>query len=156
MELNEATVRDLLTGSNRHSPIDPNETSYDGLSFKTKTLYFTIRGHKVKIRMPGMFVISRLSGSDTEKVKTALTDDIRVSCSCPDFGFGGFKYIGTELDYTIGKEQRFPGIRNPYLHGTICKHLEWVLRNIDSKVPAISRDLEQSRRSGYRTIRRDI
>lgn len=152
--LSEATVRELLSGSNRNKPIEPKEVSYDGLSFRTKTLYFTVRGHLVRVRMPGMFVISRLRGSDQDKLRTALTDDIMVSCGCPDYGFGGFKYIGTELDYSISKEDRSPNINNPYLHGTVCKHLNYVLRNLDKRIPEISADLEKSRRNGYVAIRR--
>jgi len=56
-----------------------------------------------------------------------IKSDVRLFCNCPDFSFGGFSYIITQLDTHLEREDRFPHIKNPGLEGTVCKHLIAVL-----------------------------
>lgn len=57
-----------------------------------------------------------------------LGSNILVHCNCPAHLYWGRKYIMTELDTALEPEPRFPGIRNPGLEGTVCKHLVSILR----------------------------
>lgn len=59
-----------------------------------------------------------------------LSSDILVDCSCPDFIFGGYKYIATLKKYSLEKETRKPQIRNPKLQGSVCKHLHKLIYDI--------------------------
>lgn len=56
-----------------------------------------------------------------------LDGDIKVFCDCPSFIYGGFAYINTQLDTSLESEDRYPGIKNPGLEGTVCKHLLAIL-----------------------------
>ena len=53
--------------------------------------------------------------------------DIKLSCDCPDFLYGGFAYIAHKLGYGLISETRPPNVRNRTLKGTVCKHLLAVL-----------------------------
>lgn len=58
----------------------------------------------------------------------ALTyDDIRVSCSCPDFKYR-FAYVASINDYNFEEPELIPAkIRNPNNNGSTCKHIVKVL-----------------------------
>lgn len=66
--------------------------------------------------------------SKKDIMRLMLQGDISLYCSCPDFLYRGFKYIGHNTGYGIYRETRFPKIRNPNLEGTVCKHLGSVLQ----------------------------
>ena len=57
-----------------------------------------------------------------------LHSELKLGCNCPAWLYQGYQYIGTELEYVLEQEPRFPEIRNPSLEGTVCKHLISVLR----------------------------
>jgi hypothetical protein len=77
-------------------------------------------------------------------VNLLLNGDISVFCSCPDFLYRGYKYMGYKTGYGIYKENRFPKIRNPRLEGTVCKHMIAVLQVLSSNWVRINKDLVQS------------
>lgn len=74
--------------------------------------------------------------------------------NCPDFLYGGFKYIGTQLDYSAFREDRPPVVRNPDEEGTVCKHLKHLLARIDDYASDVAADLARSREDGYTAINR--
>jgi len=61
--------------------------------------------------------------------------DITIRCSCPDFLYRGYSYMGDQLGYLYGlpREKRFPKRNNPNLKLAVCKHsdiaLEHLLKN---------------------------
>ena len=63
--------------------------------------------------------------------------DWHCRCNCPASQFWGYNYEATAMRYLYGvpRENRFPKIRNPNLHGTICKHtdkvIQWILSHKD-------------------------
>lgn len=66
---------------------------------------------------------SDITMSDEERLKYAMVSgDVKVQCTCEDFTYKGFAYMGTELDYSLHDESRFPKFRNPNLEGSVCKH----------------------------------
>ena len=69
---------------------------------------------------------------DWNKIKAdypeLLNSELKLGCNCPAWVYQGYQYIGTELDYVLEPEHRFPEIRNPDLEGTCCKHLIATLR----------------------------
>jgi hypothetical protein len=97
-----------------------------------------------------------------DKVRLAMNGDVAVRCTCPAFSFWGPAYILTQLDagapgkikYAVGKdgrtnevpEPRFPGVRNPALRGTVCKHLDLVFEVVGAHWNSVERDL---RNQGY-------
>jgi len=64
--------------------------------------------------------------------------DIRVHCNCPAYKWWGWSYISTQVGYKFGKRQDiFPKIRNPRLHGSVCKHLINALGALPFNVPVL-------------------
>ncbi len=64
--------------------------------------------------------------------------DLRVVCNCPAFKWWGYAYIASQLTYKFGRAQEiFPGVRNPMLRGTVCKHLIRVLQVLPFHVPSL-------------------
>ncbi len=83
--------------------------------------------------------------SHKDIIRLMLQGDISVHCSCPDFLFRGFKYMGHNLGYGIYRETRFPRIRNPQLEGTICKHLAKVFQIYMLSWSRISKDMQKTK-----------
>ncbi|KKN96883.1 hypothetical protein LCGC14_0165270 [marine sediment metagenome] len=81
-----------------------------------------------------------------QKVNLAVSGDLKVHCDCPAFQYWGYNYVLTQLDTSGGNEKRFPGIRNPRLRGTICKHLDASLRALPFWINNIASELK---RAGY-------
>jgi hypothetical protein len=133
------------------------EIYYGGMSHRTaksriKTIYFdTIdkdgsgKNRRVKVQIPDYRQISKDKKMSTkEKLEMTLEDgDVKMDCSCPDFLYKGYKYIGTEKEYSIKPETIPPYVRNPNLEGTLCKHGLAVLLNIDKYINQISNDIDQ-------------
>lgn len=154
----EFSAVELSQQSNRgKNPFEPYQIRYLGFSFRTKILWFNTGKYRQKISIPDLKIVSKMKGDDTEKVGIAIEGDIQVHCTCPDFHYGGFKYMGTMLDYSRNKETRFPHIRNPKLNGSVCKHLTHLLQELPRFQDAIIRDIEQARRNNYKsTLSEDI
>jgi hypothetical protein len=75
-----------------------------------------------------------------EAVQLAVeAGDIKTHCNCPDFLYGGFKYMADELSYGTRTEKRFPGINNPDLEGSVCKHTLAVLEGLNGYVDKIAK-----------------
>ncbi len=83
----------------------------------------------------------------TEKdiIRVMLQGDIKVYCSCKDFHYKGFKYMGHQMGWGIYREDRFPKIRNPKLEGTVCKHLLKVFEVYMLNWSKISKDMKKSK-----------
>jgi len=145
----EVTVKEITDMNTRFNAFTPKAIKYTGMQFRTKTLYWKTGKYEQKVRIPDLAVISRLKGDDEEKVWMALNQgDVLVNCTCPDFTFGGFKYIATELGFSIEKETRFPKINNPNVDGSVCKHLDYLLNNINDFNSEIVSDLKDIRKQG--------
>ena len=57
-------------------------------------------------------------------------DGLRIECSCPDWLYGGYKYMATKGGYNYGTpEYRPPKRNNPLERGSMCKHLASVITN---------------------------
>jgi len=88
---------------------------------------------KVMVQLSELKDISRTKkDSLKDKLMMAVeSGDLNVSCTCPDYLYGGYKYMAGQLDYSMGrKETRSPDVRNPDLKGTVCKHILAVLNNM--------------------------
>ncbi len=145
-ELNEASPAELVSGSNRAGRrFVPLRAEYLGLSFRKKELRFAVGKYRLTVAVPALKVVSRLKGSDLDKLSAALGDDVRVHCTCPDFRYGGFQYVGTQLDYSLRTEDRFPSVRNPKEEGTVCKHLTYLLGQLDHYTDDVAADIARSR-----------
>lgn len=83
MQLAEASAAELVDGSNRGGrAFEPRRVEYVGMSFRRKILRFKVGKYDVEVRLPDLKVISKMKGSDEEKIKTALAGDIKVDCTC--------------------------------------------------------------------------
>lgn len=81
-----------------------------------------------------------------EKVRLALTGDVKISCTCPAYLYFGYKYILTQVDANEAHpENRFPKIRNPKLKGTMCKHCYTALSVLPMNWNSIARDIENKK-----------
>lgn len=149
----EVNIDELLSmGTRRQNLFTPYKSEYIAFSFDAKNAYFKTGNHFQTIKFEDIKSISRLKGTDEEKVRMALDSDIKVNCSCEDWIFGGFKYMGTIMDYSIYKEKRKPSIKNPNEDGTVCKHLNYVLEHIDDSIENIVKDIQTARENGYRVV----
>lgn len=110
-------------------------TQYKGVLDKKGWIKFVTESQYTKGKYYYQY-IKLLDMKDLEAVKEyskrdimrlMLSGDIAVYCSCPDYLYRGFKYMGKKDKYGIYNETRYPKIRNPKLEGTVCKHLGVVL-----------------------------
>lgn len=148
--LNEASIRELLSDSNRgKNPLKSKAIKYKGFAFRSKNVYFEIGDYEQTVKLQDLKIVSKMSGDDKDKVSMAMDGDIKVMCTCPDFLYGGFKYIGTVLDYSTHPENRFPEIKNPNEEGTVCKHLHHLLKHVHEYVDDIVEDIESSRKTKW-------
>jgi hypothetical protein len=73
--------------------------------------------------------------------------NLKVHCTCPAFTFWGSQYILTQQDAAIVPEVRFPHVRNPYLKGLVCKHLNRTLRVLPFHLGDIARAVADERKN---------
>lgn len=69
--------------------------------------------------------------------------DIKLDCTCPSFLYWGYQYILTVLDAAINPETRPPKERNPKETGSVCKHLNRVLRVLPFHMGEIANAMKQ-------------
>jgi hypothetical protein len=153
----EAKITDLMSLYNRNRDVH-FQIDFKGLSYRTKTFVFDIRSaqakgadkiYEVRLRLLDFKHISRMRGPMEDKLRLAVESEIKINCECSDYLFGGYKYIGTQLDYAIRPENRPPDIRNPDQDGTMCKHLFFLLSNIESFEPDMVRTLNAAKDYAY-------
>lgn len=157
--LNEANSNDLVSGTIRKTTLtkpEYNNARVVKYLHRTKNFTFNIKKYFVNLRLTEIPVIGRLKGKDEEKLDIGLSSEIKVSCTCPDFLYGGFKYIGTQLSYSTHKENRPPDIRNPRQAGTVCKHVGHILNNIDKFKPEMVDFIKRSREGKYKVVSENV
>lgn len=149
-QIDEATITDLLALSTRDSE-EIFGVRLQSVNFKTKRLVFEVGKYLVTLVLPDFNIISRLKGSDIEKLRTALQGDIKVNCTCDDFKYR-FRYVADQYGASTRKESRPPKITNPELDGAICKHITYLLTHIDKFEGHIAMSLDKSRENRYRKV----
>jgi len=155
-KINEFSAKELIKNSIRKKTLsgsgysNARPTKY---LHRTKNFVFRIKDYDVNIRLEELPVISKMKGSDADKLDMALGGDIKVGCTCPDYSYGGWKYIGTQLDYSTYKENRPPDVRNPKQDGTICKHIGHILSNISKFKPKMLELMSKSRDQKYKVVK---
>lgn len=153
--INEATRKELLDGADkaRKARAKNLTTRYRGvthargwIAFETSSQYTPGKKYTQYIKLneaKDMKYFKEFKKSDI--IRLFLTGDLSVYCNCPDFKYFGFKYMGTQMGYSIFKENRFPKIRNPKLEGTVCKHLICVLSVLNNNWMSIAKDMKNSK-----------
>jgi len=142
----EMKKRQLLSQAHKKRRLRINEVSlqYDGayledgiinIAFKTTT---SKKGTTYNQLIQILDVNNKI---DKNNLLKSLKGNLKVDCSCPDYLYKGFKYIGTVKDYAIEDEDIKPIETNPELKGSVCKHLLAILINIEKYVPQILEDL---------------
>ena len=104
------------------------------------------KSHIVKLQIPDYRDISHLRKniSTPEKLQLSIeAGNIKVDCSCEDYRFKGYKYMGTQLGYSIKNEDREPKITNPTFEGSVCKHILAIVQNADKFYDQASKDIEE-------------
>ena len=153
--MNEANTRDLVSGTIRKKNLTGSEYGNARVIkylHRTKNFTFHIKEYFVNVRVSEIPVIGRLKGTDSEKLDIGLSSDIKVNCTCPDFVYGGFNYIGTQLSYATHKENRPPSTRNPGQDGTVCKHIGHILNNMSKYKPQMLDFMKRSRDGEYKVV----
>lgn len=164
--LTEETYRDLLRGTDpgfiHHSQhaaeIRRMGVRYEGSDFDTVRFTSPSETAKGRYRWNQTIVLQDLPDAmemeDLKlqgKVNLAVSGDLKVHCDCPAYTYWGYNYTLTQIGASGGNEKRFPGIRNPRLRGTVCKHLDGVLRVFPFWINNIASDL---RRQGHGDVAR--
>lgn len=103
----------------------------------SKTLYFKVksrtipnRKYLVTVKIDPKFFITLPSNSKKLTSKKVAKLKVKVHCNCPDFLYGGFKYLAYINNYGTKKELRYPIRNNPNLKGSVCAHILPVLQNL--------------------------
>lgn len=152
LRIDESTRKELLGDmeARRQGRASQYAAIYQDTNPLDYTTYFIADGNKQTkwnqtVQLGEMKWLMKQKDLDIgQMVQLALTGDVKVFCNCPDYLYGGFKYMGTELDYNLGtKEKRFPSMRNPNLEGTVCKHLFRVLTQLPMHYPVIRKKLSE-------------
>lgn len=102
-----------------------------------------------QIRLRDYSQISRLRKNLTfeEKIKTSIeAGDVEVYCNCPDFLYKGYEWMADAGDYGIKTQNIPPNVNNPNLDGSVCKHLNAVMDNMNSYIPKIVSEWEKYNR----------
>lgn len=153
--INEASRKELISGADaaRLARSKKLTTKYIGvtnsrgwITFKTNSQYTPGKKYTQYIKLneaKDMKYFKEFNKRDI--VRLFLSGDLSVWCSCPDFKYHGFKYMGYQMGYGIYKENRYPKIRNPRLEGTVCKHLLCVLAVLNMNWSTIAKDMQRSK-----------
>ncbi len=88
------------------------------------------------------------------RARAIIGGEIRVHCACKSFLYWGYKYIDTTIDAAIEKEGRAPDIRNPQRRGTLCKHLDGILRVLPFYAAEYSRFMPDKGSGGPQVVRK--
>lgn len=85
-----------------------------------------------------------------EKVRLAITGNLKLHCNCPAFLYYGYDYILSQLDARAhGEENRFPRIKNPHLQGVMCKHCLKVMEAFPYNWTRAASDIQNNRFMRY-------
>jgi hypothetical protein len=153
--INEASRRELLDGADyaRKQRAKKLHTRYMGVSQHRGWITFQTNSQYT----PGIKYTQYVKINDAKDMKyfkefnkrdiirLFLSGDLSVHCTCPDYKFRGFKYMGYQMGYGIFKEMRYPKIRNPHLEGTVCKHLICVLGVLTTNWMSIAKDMQKTK-----------
>lgn len=143
-ELYEASVADLRRDVDKARKLrsKPIATKFIDVGKE-----WTVTLHSTSITTPGVDYFTqkirpkkriRTENMTLKKLREIFNGDVVLECDCPDFLYGGFRYMGSEDGYVLGKrEKRFPEVKNPRLKGSVCKHTSNALDVIKANLPAI-------------------
>lgn len=159
MKLEEITLRDIQRKQERVKILKSTSCRvfYWGIRLTPVknylTLYFkcldrrgTKRKHLVRIVLEDYptYLETYKDLKPEEIIKKALLlGNCKVHCSCENFLYQGLTYLAFKKGYGIVNEPRFPGIKNPQLKGSICKHLSSVLNRSPLFLKSYLLDLEK-------------
>jgi hypothetical protein len=154
VELYEAFVKELIKGadSGRKARSKFIRIFYKGvlktkgwIQFNTPSQYTPGKKYYQYVKLLDIKDIDNLK--DLKKkdiIRLLLAGNVSCYCSCPDFLYKGFKYMGYNMGYGVYKEMRYPKIKNPNLEGTVCKHMLAVLQVLSLHWLSIHRDMTDS------------
>lgn len=106
----------------------------------TKGKYYNVTVFLKDLNDAKTLIIDDKPLSNRDIMKLAMSGDISIHCSCPDFRYR-FSYLAWTRGYGLVKETRFPKIRNRFLMGTVCKHSIAVLNAFPMYFTTIQSDL---------------
>lgn len=115
------------------------------IQFNTPSQYTPNKKYYQYIRLQDIKDINYLKDLKKKDImRLLLAGNVSCYCSCLDFKFKGFLYMGHSMGYGIYRENRFPKIRNPNLEGTVCKHMLAVLQVLGTNWLSIYKDMNKS------------
>lgn len=165
-QLEEVFLDDLErdTEPRRDTRGDRVQSRFFKLSPKTHTASFKSRDpggsgkfHQQDLRFPDFTEIGRENLPLEERLALAIqAGNVLVFCSCEDFLFKGYKYMGHIGDYGTRKETRPPEVNNPALEGSVCKHLNSVFQDIETFIDDITRAWQDARDNDFNVVVRPI
>lgn len=148
VQLDEATKKELLDLSTRKKKESFN-VKLTGTNYSKNTLNFEVGKYTSKVELSDLTSLKNEDGSKRDKIKLALSGDVKVDCTCNDFKYR-FRYVASEYDASIKSESRPTRITNPNFDGVICKHLDYLLSNVDKYTNDISETTVGTGQSGTR------
>lgn len=120
--------------------------NYLTLYFKALDFKGTGRKHLCRIVLQDYpdYLVKFSNLKPEEIIRKALIEgQVKVHCTCEDFLYKGFAYMGHAKGYGIVPEKRFPSIRNPQLKGSVCKHCSAVMNRANLFIKSYVLDIEK-------------
>lgn len=121
----------------------------DIFAFSMKSQSNPFRHHKIYIKLDNLneLVNNIISNNETNNlnlikaaITTAMTENVRILCTCEDFLYSGAMYWNTKNKSGLMDELRPP---KPYKKRTLlCKHILFILKNISRYLTVMAKSLQ--------------
>lgn len=131
--------QDIISRSDQLSKIRSSKQGITAKLYKVegnKIFYTVTSSNKDRNYLVTIQLLS-LTANKLKSLKSALSGDIRISCTCDAFLYQGYKYISWKAQAGIDSETRPPDIRNPERKGMACKHILVALNKLKSDYSSI-------------------
>lgn len=137
---------DIVNKSDNRSKSRANRQNINAKLYKVNgnTIEYTVTSSEGDKQYLVRIQLLNLTSNKLKSLKSALSGDIKLSCTCPAFLFQGYKYITWKAKSGIEPENRAPDIRNPNREGMTCKHILVALNQLKSDYSAIYNMMKDS------------
>lgn len=131
--------QDIISRSDTLSKIRSKSQGITAKLYKVEgntVLYTVTSSHRDKNYIVSIQLLN-LTSNKLKSLRSALSGDIKIKCTCDAFLYQGYRYISWKADSGIDRETRPPNITNPERKGMACKHILAALNKLKSDYSSI-------------------
>ena len=126
-------------------PLEPDTMIFDAVSSIYEMNHWTIYECRIKF-MEWEEMVADIDTNPNEAARLLFwAGNVKLNCSDPSFLYFGFAHILTQLDAAIYPEDRPPVVNNPEYRGSVCKHLNRVLKVLPFHLGTIAKEIKRQR-----------